>query len=61
MASELTAVVTQTQQLREALLTRCDELPAQLTDVMLSKFSIHGAHPITVDNMREMLAQWSHK
>ena len=56
MASELTAVVTQTQQLREALLTRCDELPAQLTDVMLSKFSINGANPITVDNMREMLS-----
>jgi hypothetical protein len=55
MANELSAVVSQTQQLKEAVLTRCDELPAALTEVMLSKFAINGALPLTVDNMREML------
>ena len=56
MANELSAVVSQTQQLKEAVLSRCDELPAALTDVMLSKFTINGALPITVDNMKEMLS-----
>jgi hypothetical protein len=55
MTSELTAVVSHTQQLREAVLARCDELPAEVTNVMLSKFSINGAIPVTMDNMREML------
>jgi hypothetical protein len=55
MASELTAVVSHTQQLKEAVLSRCDELPAEMTDVLLSKFSINGALPVTMDNMRQML------
>jgi hypothetical protein len=56
MANELSAVVSQTQQLKVAVLSRCDELPAALTEVMLSKFAINGALPITVDNMKEMLS-----
>lgn len=55
MANELTAVVNHTQQLKEALLSRCDGLPAEVTNVMLSKFSINGAIPLTMDNMRDML------
>lgn len=58
MANELVAVVHQTQQLKEAVLARCDGLPlvpVELTNVLLSKFSINGALPITMDNMKEML------
>jgi hypothetical protein len=55
MANELTAVVTHTQLLKEALMSRCDGLPAEVTDVLLSKFSINGAIPLTTDNMRQML------
>ena len=56
MANELTTVVSHTQRLKEAVLARCDELPAALTNVMLSKFTINGALPITVDSMKEMLS-----
>ena len=55
MTNELTAVVSRTEQLKQALLTRCDKLPAEVTDVMLSKFSINGAIPVTMDNMKDML------
>jgi hypothetical protein len=55
MVNELTAVVHQTQQLREEVLPKCEGLPTELTNVMLSKFSINGAIPLTMDNMREML------
>ena len=55
MVNELTAVIAQTQQLKEALMLRCDGLPAEVTDVLLSKFSINGAIPLTADNMKEML------
>jgi hypothetical protein len=56
IAHELVAVVQHTQQLKEALLSRCDGLPVELTNMLLSKFSINGALPITMENMREMLA-----
>jgi hypothetical protein len=55
MTNELTAVVNRTEQLKQAMLARCDELPAEVTNVMLSKFSINGAIPVTMDNMRDML------
>ena len=55
IANELKAVVSQTQQLKEAMLAQCDGLPAKLTDAMLSKFTINGAIPITVDSMKDML------
>jgi hypothetical protein len=55
MSNELTAVANNTQQLKEAVLARCDGLPSRLTEVLLSKFSINGAIPLTADNMREML------
>jgi hypothetical protein len=55
MSNGLTDVVKQTQLLKEELLSRCAELPAELTNTMLSKFSINGAIPLTVDDMRAML------
>jgi hypothetical protein len=55
MSNGLTDVVKQTQLLKAELLSRCAELPAELTNAMLSKFSINGAIPLTVDDMRVML------
>ena len=55
MSNGLTDVVKETQLLKEKLLSRCAELPAELTSTMLSKFSIGGAIPLTADDMRVML------
>jgi hypothetical protein len=51
MANELNAVIKESRLLKETLLARCAELPSQLGDMLLSKFSIHGAIPVTVENL----------
>jgi hypothetical protein len=56
MSSELTAVVNRFQSLKEAVLSRCDELPVEVTNVMLSKFSVNGAIPVTMEDMRALLS-----
>jgi hypothetical protein len=55
MSNELTDVVRQTQVLREELLAKCSELPSELVNVMLSKFTVNGAIPVTVDDIKAML------
>jgi hypothetical protein len=55
IANELTAVVSSTRQLEEAVMSRCDALPGQVKEVLLDNFSIHGALPLTQDFMREMM------
>lgn len=55
VSNELTAVVQQTQLMKEALLSRCAELPSELASVLLSKFSINGAIPVTLDDMKALL------
>jgi hypothetical protein len=55
IANELTVVVTTTQQLREAVMSRCDQIPGQVKDVMMSNFSIEGALPVTQDFMRDVV------
>jgi hypothetical protein len=55
MSNNLTAVVENTKALKTTLLSRCDELPAQLTNVMMSKFSINGAIPVTLADMTSLL------
>ena len=57
VANELTVVVQKTEQLQEAVLSRCDGLPARLTDVMMNKFSIHGAIPVTMEDMKGMISE----
>lgn len=47
----------QTQLLKDALLSRCAALPSELADVLLSKFSINGAIPVTADDMKALLNQ----
>jgi hypothetical protein len=55
MSNELTDVVRQTQVLREELLAKCSELPSELVNVMLSKFTVNGAIPVTVDDIKALL------
>ena len=55
MSNELTDVARQTEITREALLNKCKELPAELASVMLSRFSINGAIPVTIDDIKVLL------
>ncbi|MGH8399103.1 MAG: hypothetical protein ACRETA_12800 [Gammaproteobacteria bacterium] len=55
MSNELTDVVKQTQVLREELLAKCTELPSELVSVMLSKFTVNGAIPVTADDLKALL------
>jgi hypothetical protein len=55
MSTELTAVVTTTQQLRAELLAKYSELPSELVNVMLSKFTVNGAVPVTMDDIKALL------
>lgn len=55
MSNELTDVAKQTEMLKDALLAKCTELPAELVTVMLSRFSINGAIPVTIDDIKTLL------
>ena len=55
MSSELTDVVKATQLLRAELLAKCSEMPAELVTVMLNRFSINGAIPVTVEDIKALL------
>jgi hypothetical protein len=55
VSNELTVVVRQTELMKEALLSRYAELPSELASVLLSKFSINGAIPVTLDDMKALL------
>jgi hypothetical protein len=55
MSNELTDVVKQTQVLREELLSKCTELPSELVNVMLSRFIVNGAIPVTMDDIKALL------
>ena len=55
MSNELTDVVKQTQVLREELLAKCTELPSELVNVMLSRFIVNGAIPVTMDDIKALL------
>jgi hypothetical protein len=41
--------------MKEALLSKCAELPSEMVNVLLSKFSINGAHPVTLDDLKAVL------
>lgn len=55
MSNGLTDVVKHTQALKEELLSRCAQLPKELTDTLLDKFTIHGAIPVTAADLTGML------
>jgi hypothetical protein len=55
MSNELVDIAKQTAALKDALLAKCTELPAELASVMLSRFSINGAIPVTIDDIKILL------
>jgi hypothetical protein len=56
MSNELSDVVTHTRLLKEELLSKYDELPTELTNVLLSKFTVNGAIPVTIDDMKSLIS-----
>ena len=57
MTNELSAVVKQTEEMKVQLLTQYSDLPAEVASVLLAKFSINGAIPVTLDDLRSVVAQ----
>jgi len=55
LSNELVDVAKQTEALKDALLAKCSQMPADLTTVMLSRFSINGAIPVTLDDIKSLL------
>ena len=57
MSNHLQAVVQQSQVLRAELQAQCAGLPASVVNLLLSKCSINGAIPVTLDDLRGLLAK----
>jgi hypothetical protein len=57
ITNELTKAMQQTGLMKEALLTKCAELPSEMVTVLLSKFSINGALPVTLDDLKSLLKE----
>jgi hypothetical protein len=55
MSNELSEVVNHTRLLKDEVLSKCAELPSEMTNVLLSKFSINGAIPVTLDDMKTLI------
>ncbi|MGH2639759.1 MAG: hypothetical protein ACRDF4_10870 [Rhabdochlamydiaceae bacterium] len=55
MANDLLQVAANTQLLKEEVLSKYAELPAQVTNMLLSKLSINGAIPVTLDDMKTLI------
>ena len=55
LSNELVDVAKQTEVLKDALLAKCSQLPGDLASVMLSRFSINGAIPVTLDDIKSLL------
>jgi hypothetical protein len=55
MSNGLIDVVKHTQALKEELLSKCAQLPTELTDTLLDKFTINGAIPVTAADLTKML------
>jgi hypothetical protein len=57
MTNELNAVVKQTEAMKTQLLSQYEALPNAVASVLLSKLSINGAIPVTLDDLKSVLAQ----
>lgn len=55
LSNDMTDVAKQTVQLKDEILNKCKELPAELVTVLMNRFSINGALPVTLDDMQRML------
>ena len=56
MANELKAVTRQSEALRAELQAQCTGLPSSVVNMLLSKCSINGAIPVTLDDITRLLA-----
>jgi hypothetical protein len=56
IANGLSDAVRHTQVMKEALLSKCAELPSEMVNVLLSKFSINGALPVTIADLTALLS-----
>jgi hypothetical protein len=57
ITNELYSISQSVNQSKSEILQQCKEMPKVLTDTMLSKFTVNGAVPVTVDNMKEFFNQ----
>ena len=55
LSNDMTDVAKQTVMLKDEILNKCKELPAELVTVLMSRFSINGALPVTLDDMQRMI------
>jgi hypothetical protein len=55
MSNELTDAVKQTQVLRRTDHKKCSELPSALVNVMLTRFTVNSAIPVTADDIKALL------
>ena len=55
LSNDMTDMAKQTVQLKDEILSKCKELPAELVSVLMNRFSINGALPVTLDDMQRML------
>jgi hypothetical protein len=56
LSNELLGMASHTKSLKEELLLKCKELPTDLTNVLLSKFTINGAIPLTLEEVKNLLS-----
>ena len=56
LSNELVDVAKQTEVLKDALLETCSQLPSELVTVILKRFSINGAIPVTLDDFKALLS-----
>jgi hypothetical protein len=57
MSNELTAVMRETEAMKLQLLSQYASLPSEVVTVLLNKFTIQGAIPVTLDDLKSLLAQ----
>ena len=57
MSNELTTVARETAAMKAQLLSQYAALPADLTSHLLAKFTIQGAVPVTLDDLKAVMAQ----
>lgn len=55
LSNEMTDMARQTEIMKDALLAKCTDLPAELVTVMMGRFSINGAIPVTIDDIKTLL------
>jgi hypothetical protein len=56
MSNELKAVVQQSEALRAELRSQCAGLPSSVVNMLLSKCSVNGAIPVTLDDLKALLS-----